>query len=111
LAEGASERGKVGERSPGLKRGEDVQRWPENARSWARPWRGTWVGGWGRADRWAPRNRESGHAGARKGADRTGPRGNRRERGSARAGGDKRDPPVRHRGRAGTRLGLLGRLG
>jgi hypothetical protein len=58
LAEGASERGKVGERSAGLKRGEDVRRWPENARSWARPRRGTWVGGWGRADRWAPRNRE-----------------------------------------------------
>jgi hypothetical protein len=44
LTEGASERGKVGERGAGLKRGEDVWRWPEIARSWARPRRGI-VGG------------------------------------------------------------------
>jgi hypothetical protein len=37
LAEGASERGKVGERGAGLKGGKDVQRWLEIARSWARP--------------------------------------------------------------------------
>jgi hypothetical protein len=30
----------MGERGAGLKRGEDVRRWPENARSWARPRRG-----------------------------------------------------------------------
>jgi hypothetical protein len=43
-AEGASERGELGERGVGLKRGEDVRRWPEIARSWARPRRGN-VGG------------------------------------------------------------------
>jgi hypothetical protein len=48
----------VGERGAGLKRGEDVRRWPENARSWARPRRGTWAGGWGRTDKWVSRDRE-----------------------------------------------------
>jgi hypothetical protein len=43
-AEGPSERGKVGERDTGLKRGGNVKRWPEIARSWARPRRGI-VGG------------------------------------------------------------------
>jgi hypothetical protein len=39
--EGASERGReVGEQGAGLKRGGDVWRWPEIARSWARPQRG-----------------------------------------------------------------------
>jgi hypothetical protein len=37
LAEGASERAEVGERGAGLKRGEDVRRWPENAWLWACP--------------------------------------------------------------------------
>jgi hypothetical protein len=36
-AEGASERGEVGEQGVGLKRGGDVRRWPEIAQSWARP--------------------------------------------------------------------------
>jgi hypothetical protein len=36
-AEGASEQGKVGEQGAGLKRGGDVRRWPEIARSWACP--------------------------------------------------------------------------
>jgi hypothetical protein len=40
FAEGANERGEVGERGAGLKMGEDVRRWPETARSWARPRRG-----------------------------------------------------------------------
>jgi hypothetical protein len=44
LAKGASEREEVGERGARLKRGEDVRRWPEIARSWARPRRGN-VGG------------------------------------------------------------------
>jgi hypothetical protein len=44
LTEGASERGKVGQQGAGLKRGEDVQRWPGIASSWARPRRGI-VGG------------------------------------------------------------------
>jgi hypothetical protein len=48
----------VGERGAGLNRGEDVRRWPENARSWARPRRGTWAGGWGRTDKWVSRDRE-----------------------------------------------------
>jgi hypothetical protein len=39
-AEGGSERGKVGERGMGLKRGEDVRRWPEIAWSWVHPRRG-----------------------------------------------------------------------
>jgi hypothetical protein len=39
-AEGTNEQGEVGERGTGLKRGEDVRRWPEIARSWARPRRG-----------------------------------------------------------------------
>jgi hypothetical protein len=43
-AEGASERGEVGERGAGLKRGEDVRRWPEIVRSWARPRRGNMGG-------------------------------------------------------------------
>jgi hypothetical protein len=63
-AEGASEQGEVGEWGAGLKRGEDVRRWPENARSWARPRRGMWAGGWGRTDRWARQDRER-EAGAR----------------------------------------------
>jgi hypothetical protein len=36
-AEGTSERGEVGERGAGLKRGEDMRRWPENAWSWGHP--------------------------------------------------------------------------
>jgi hypothetical protein len=30
----------VGERGAGLKRGEGIRRWPENARTWARPRQG-----------------------------------------------------------------------
>jgi hypothetical protein len=30
----------VVEQGAGLKRGAGVRTWPENARSWARPWRG-----------------------------------------------------------------------
>jgi hypothetical protein len=40
LAEGANERGEVGEQGTGLKRGMGAGRWPENARSWARPRQG-----------------------------------------------------------------------
>jgi hypothetical protein len=40
LAEGANERGEVGEQGAGLKRGTSARTWLENARSWARPWRG-----------------------------------------------------------------------
>jgi hypothetical protein len=45
--EGASERGEVGEQGVGLKRGKDVWRWPEIARSWARPRWGNVGGGLG----------------------------------------------------------------
>jgi hypothetical protein len=37
LAEGANERGEVGEQGAGLKRGAGTGTWPENARTWARP--------------------------------------------------------------------------
>jgi hypothetical protein len=40
LAEGANERGEVGEQGAGLKRGTCARTWPENARTWACPWRG-----------------------------------------------------------------------
>jgi hypothetical protein len=40
LAEGANERGEVGEQGAGLKRGTSARTWPENARSWVRPRRG-----------------------------------------------------------------------
>jgi hypothetical protein len=39
-AEGANERGEVGEQGTGLKRGAGARTWLENARSWARPRRG-----------------------------------------------------------------------
>jgi hypothetical protein len=45
LAEGANERGEVGEQGAGLKRGTGARTWPGNARSWARP-------------RWGDRGRE-----------------------------------------------------
>jgi hypothetical protein len=86
-AEGASEWEEVGERGTGLKRGEDVRRWPEIAWSWARPRRGTWAGGWGQADRWGRRDRvRSGRACERNDADKPSPLGSRRERGRERAG-------------------------
>jgi hypothetical protein len=39
-AEGANERGEVGEQGAGLKKGARAWTWPENARTWARPRRG-----------------------------------------------------------------------
>jgi hypothetical protein len=39
-AEGANERGEVGEQGAGLKRGAGAWTWLENARSWAHPRRG-----------------------------------------------------------------------
>jgi hypothetical protein len=73
LAEGANERGEVGEQGTGLKRGADARTWPENARSWARPRRGIVGGRLGMADRWARRDRERAGAGKRNGADRSAP--------------------------------------
>jgi hypothetical protein len=40
LAEGANERGEVGEQGTRLKRGAGARTWPENARTWVRPRRG-----------------------------------------------------------------------
>jgi hypothetical protein len=82
LVEGANGRGEVGERGAGLKRGAGARTWPENARSWARPWQGYhWredgdelTGGDGGIER--------GRAGAREGnrTDRLAPRCSERER-------------------------------
>jgi hypothetical protein len=40
LAEGANERGEVGEQGARLKRGAGARTWTENARTWVRPRRG-----------------------------------------------------------------------
>jgi hypothetical protein len=45
LAEGASERGEVGEQGARLKRGVGAGTWPVNARTWARPRQGSWARG------------------------------------------------------------------
>jgi hypothetical protein len=58
LAEGASERGEVGEQGAGLKRGTDAGTWPENARTWARPRRGIVGERLGTTDRWGQQDRE-----------------------------------------------------
>jgi hypothetical protein len=103
-AEGASERGEVGEQGAGLKRGVGTRTWPENARSWARPRWGIVGERFGTANRWGRRDRErSEGAGERNGADRPGPRGSEREgeRGRAGVGVERRGPPIRHRGRTG----------
>jgi hypothetical protein len=82
LAEGGSEQGEVDKQRAGLKRGVGTGTWPENARTWARPWRGIVGERLGTDDRWGRRDREgSKRAGERNGADRPGPRGSERERG------------------------------
>jgi hypothetical protein len=109
-AEGANERGEVGEQGAGPKRGAGARAWPENARSWARPRRGDRgrkvIDGW-----------QVGMAGQREGAGagkRTAPialaHRAERGRGRAQACADRRGSPVRHRGRAGAgaRAGLSG---
>jgi hypothetical protein len=64
-AEGANERGEVGEQGAGVKRGAGARTWPENARSWARP-RWEIVGEWlEMADRWGRWDRERGSECAR----------------------------------------------
>jgi hypothetical protein len=74
-AEGASERGEVGEQ------GACARTWPENARTWARPQRGIVGERLGMTDRWGQWDREgSEHAGERNGADMPGPWGSERER-------------------------------
>jgi hypothetical protein len=113
LAEGASERGEVGEQGAGLKRGTGAGMWPENAQMWVRPRRAIVGERLGTADRWCRRDREgSERSGERNGADRPGPRVAREregEIGRAGVGADRRGPPVRHRRRAGA--GLVGQLG
>jgi hypothetical protein len=104
-AEGASERGEVGEQGTGLKRGTCTGTWPKNALSWARPRWGVVGESLGTADRWGRWDRERSEGmGERNGADRPGPRGSERERGEggrAGVGADRRGPPVRHQGRTG----------
>jgi hypothetical protein len=76
LADGAGERGEVGEQGAG------ARTWPENAQTWARPRRGIMGERLGTADRWGRRDREgSERAGERNGAEKPGPRGSERERG------------------------------
>jgi hypothetical protein len=87
LAEGASERGEVGEQGGGFKRDAGARTWPENTRSWARPRREIVGGRLGMTDRWARRDRERERAREkRNGADRSAPQSSERERGSERAG-------------------------
>jgi hypothetical protein len=94
LAEGTSERWEVG------KQGAGAGTWPENARTWARPWRGIVGERFGTADRWGQRDREgSDRVGERNDTNKPGPRGSKR--GRAGGGADRRGPPVRHQGRAG----------
>jgi hypothetical protein len=57
-AEGASERGEVGEQGAGLKRGVGAVAWLENAWTWARLRREIVVERLGTADRWGWRDRE-----------------------------------------------------
>jgi hypothetical protein len=114
-AEGANERGEVGEQGAGFKRGAGAWSWAENARTWARPRRGdhgrevrdALTGGVGGAER----ERERARARATAPTGRS--HGAARERGreGAQACADKRGPPVRHRdarARARARVGLNG---
>jgi hypothetical protein len=91
-AEGANERGEVGEQGAGIKRDTTTRTWPENARSWVRPWRGDrgrevrdgLTGGDGGTKREG--------AGAREGnnADSSAPRCSERERGEGACSGWRR---------------------
>jgi hypothetical protein len=58
LAEGASERGEVGEQGARFKRDAGARTWPKNMRSWARPRQGIVGGRLGMTDRWARWDRE-----------------------------------------------------
>jgi hypothetical protein len=102
-AEGANERGEMGEQGAGLKRGARARTWPENARSWARPRREIMGERLETADRWERRDKESGvGARGRTSADKSSPRDREREgERRDRIGADRRDPPIRQRGRAG----------
>jgi hypothetical protein len=87
----------VGEQGAGLKRGTDAGTWPENARTWARPWRGIVGDRLGTTDRWGRLDRVRAGAGKRNNADRSVPPSSERERGreGTRARQtDRRGPPV-----------------
>jgi hypothetical protein len=83
---GASELGEVGERGAGLKRGEGMRGWSENARTWASPRRGRGrevrdrlMGGVRGTER--ERERESERVRKSNNADRSAPQSSERERG------------------------------
>jgi hypothetical protein len=57
-AEGANERGEVGEQGAWVKRGAGAQTWPENTRSWVRPRWEIMGERLETADRWGRRDRE-----------------------------------------------------
>jgi hypothetical protein len=114
-AESANGRGEVGEQGVGFKRGAGARTWPENARTWARPWRGdrgrevrdALTGGVGGAEREGAGARES------NGADRPVPWSSEGERalGFAPTSGFRLSGTETHgRGRAHG-LGLMGCLG
>jgi hypothetical protein len=114
--EGAGQRAQMREgrwasRVRGSKGGAGARTWPENARSWARPWREIMGERLETADRWGRwnRERESARARERTSIDRSGPWDKEREgEKCARVGADRRDPPVRRRGRAGAGAHSLG---
>jgi hypothetical protein len=84
LAEGASERGEVGEQGAGLKRDANAGTWPENAWTWARSPRGIVGGRLGMTDRWTRRDRERAGAEGKERRRQLGPT-EQRERGGERA--------------------------
>jgi hypothetical protein len=97
-AEGASERGEVGEQGAG------AGTWPENARTWARPRQGIVGERLGTADRWGRRDRERERARGKGTAPIDRPHRAARGRGEERARGrDRLIGGVRLSTRAGAR--------
>jgi hypothetical protein len=99
-AEGASERGEVGEQGARLKRGTSAGTWPENARTWARHRRGIMGERLGTTDRWGRWDRERERARGKGTAPTYRPHRTARERG--REGARARQTDRRH-GRARVR--------
>jgi hypothetical protein len=77
LAEGANERGEVGEQGARLKRGARARTWSENTQSWARPRRGIVGGRLGMTDKSSEREGVSAQAGADSGPRLSGTEGTR----------------------------------
>jgi hypothetical protein len=97
-AEGASERGEVGEQGAGM------GTWPENVRTWARPPRGIVGERLGTANRWGRRDRERERAQGKRTAPTDRPHRAARGRGEERARGrDRLTGGVRLSARAGAR--------